>query len=122
MQRRWLGCSWVLALVLAGCGSSSQNQPPPPKKQVPKFAYVANYGSANVSAFGVSASTGALSPLTGSPYAAGGGPISTVLDPKSRFLYVLDPGSLLSVYSISTGGGLTEIAGSPFAIGLNAGG
>ena len=94
----------------------------PPKKLVPKFAYVAHYGSANVSAFGVNGSTGALSALPGSPCVAGGGPISAVLDPKLEFLYVVDHASLLSVYRINTGGGLTEIAGSPFAIGMNAGG
>jgi DNA-binding beta-propeller fold protein YncE len=43
-----------------------------------KFAYVANFGSANVSAYAINATTGALTALASSPIAAGIQPISIV--------------------------------------------
>ena len=39
-----------------------------------KFAYVANYGSNNVSAYTIDATSGALKKVKGSPFAAGTGP------------------------------------------------
>ncbi len=54
-----------------------------------KFAYVANYTSDNVSAYS-HGSNGALTELKslGSPFAAGGGPISVTVDPTGKFVYV----------------------------------
>ena len=40
-----------------------------------KFAYVTNQGSANVSAYPIIATSGALTPVAGSPFAAGSGPV-----------------------------------------------
>ncbi|MFH1147246.1 MAG: hypothetical protein V1736_06015 [Pseudomonadota bacterium] len=45
------------------------------------FAYVANYGANTVSAYSINASTGALTTVAGSPFAAGGQPISIAVDP-----------------------------------------
>jgi hypothetical protein len=42
------------------------------------FAYVANFISDDVSAYSIDASTGALTPVAGSPFAEGLGPISVV--------------------------------------------
>ena len=42
------------------------------------FAYVANFGSNNVLAYSINATTGALTPVTGSPFTAGSGPNSVV--------------------------------------------
>ena len=36
-----------------------------------KFAYVGNDGSNNISAYAIDANTGALTPVTGSPFSAG---------------------------------------------------
>jgi 6-phosphogluconolactonase (cycloisomerase 2 family) len=36
-----------------------------------KFAYAANYGSANVSAYAINGTTGALTAVAGSPFVAG---------------------------------------------------
>jgi 6-phosphogluconolactonase len=36
-----------------------------------KFVYAANYGSNNVSAFSIDRRTGALTPISGSPFLAG---------------------------------------------------
>ncbi|MGC9237930.1 MAG: beta-propeller fold lactonase family protein, partial [Thiomonas sp.] len=43
------------------------------------FAYVANAGSNNVSAYSINATTGALTPVAGSPFAAGNLPLSVVV-------------------------------------------
>lgn len=63
-----------------------------------KFVYVANYdvanyGSANVSAYSINATTGALTALAGSPFTAGANPGSVTVDPSGKFLYVTNIGS-----------------------------
>jgi DNA-binding beta-propeller fold protein YncE len=55
-----------------------------------QFAYVANgfgSGANNVSAYAIDGTTGALTPVTGSPFAAGIGPVSvtTTTGPAARF-------------------------------------
>jgi DNA-binding beta-propeller fold protein YncE len=45
-----------------------------------KFAYVANAFGNNVSAYSIGAN-GALTPVTGSPFAAGTAPFSVAVDP-----------------------------------------
>ncbi len=52
-----------------------------------KFLYVANFnfgapGSSNISAYTIDAGTGALTPIAGSPFAAGGAPSSIVIGPQ----------------------------------------
>src|SRR2546430_15185525 len=121
MRKLWLCWSILLTLGLAGCGGSSSNPTPISKKLVPKFAYVANSSTANVSAFTVNPSTGALTAVAGSPFVAGSGPITLAVDPASKFLYVANKGSFdISVFSINIGtGALTSIPGSPFTGGEN---
>ncbi|MGH7985387.1 MAG: hypothetical protein ACREQX_03765, partial [Candidatus Binataceae bacterium] len=48
------------------------------KAATQEFAYVANEGSGNVSAYTIDATTGALTPISGSPFAAGADPISVI--------------------------------------------
>jgi hypothetical protein len=53
-----------------------------------KFAYVANVGGeapGNVSAYTINSTTGALSPVLGSPFAAGRIPFSVAADPSGKF-------------------------------------
>jgi 6-phosphogluconolactonase (cycloisomerase 2 family) len=79
-----------------------------------KFLYLLNTSAATVSAYTASASTGALMPVTGSPFPTSAGPNGLIVEPTGRFLYV---GSSLGAdaYSIDpTTGTLTLIAGSPF--------
>ncbi|MGA2639719.1 MAG: beta-propeller fold lactonase family protein [Spirochaetia bacterium] len=86
---------------------------------VKRFLYVANYWSCDVSAFSVG-SDGALSQLSGSPFAAApsGYPYSIAVSPNSSFLYVANSNtSNISAYSIGSNGALTQLAGSPFAAG-----
>jgi 6-phosphogluconolactonase (cycloisomerase 2 family) len=81
-----------------------------------KFAYVANGTMDNIAAYSVDTTTGALTAIAGSPFAAGGGPVSTAVDPSGRFVYAANYRSYeVSAYSIdAVTGALTEIAGSPF--------
>jgi 6-phosphogluconolactonase len=82
-----------------------------------QFAYVANSNSANVSAYSIGAN-GALTPVAGSPFAAGSGPISVAVDPTGKFAYVVNQNNnTVSGYSIGADGSLTPVKGSPFATG-----
>ena len=79
-----------------------------------KFLYVLNTSAATVSAYTASASTGALMPVTGSPFPTSAGPNGLVVEPTGRFLYV-GGSSGADAYSIDpTTGALTLVAGSPF--------
>ncbi len=85
----------------------------------PKFAYAANNGSNNVSAYTINASTGFLTPITGSPFNAGMSPVIVTTDPLGKFAYVVNNGSNnVSAYTINASTGfLTPATGSPFAAG-----
>jgi 6-phosphogluconolactonase len=86
-----------------------------------KFVYVANLGAfplhGDVSAYAVNQDTGVLSPVAGTPFSAGFGPVFVVVDPKARFAYVANeilPGGI-SAYTINPSTGvLSTIIGSPF--------
>lgn len=86
----------------------------------PKFAYIANSSANSISAYAINAATGALTPVTGSPFAAGTLPISVATDPLGRFVYVANQSSgNISAYTINTRtGALTAVAGSPFLTGM----
>src|SRR6516225_7083650 len=85
----------------------------------PEFVYVANANSNNVSGYTLNPTTGALTPISGSPFAAGSGPFSVAVDPTGKFAYVANETSNnVSGYTINpTTGALTAIAGSPFVAG-----
>jgi 6-phosphogluconolactonase (cycloisomerase 2 family) len=88
-----------------------------------QFAYVVNSFSAggigNVSAYTINATTGALTPVPGSPFAAGSGPFSVAVSANGQFAYVANVFSNdVSAYTINaTTGALTPVPGSPFAAG-----
>src|ERR1700729_2809441 len=73
-----------------------------------EFAFVANWGSADVSAYSVG-TNGALTPVPGSPFAAGSEPAAITVDPGDKFAYIANSNaSSISAYSIdSTTGALT---------------
>jgi 6-phosphogluconolactonase len=85
----------------------------------PKFAYVANSSDNTISAYTINNSTGALSAVAGSPFAAGESPGSVTVDPSGRFVFVANftgglYGGAVSAYTInSSTGALREVAGSP---------
>ncbi|SFS17417.1 6-phosphogluconolactonase, cycloisomerase 2 family [Granulicella pectinivorans] len=82
--------------------------------------YIARSGTgAGVTAYTIS-SNGALNSVSGSPFAAGGGPYSVVIDATGDYLYAGNrTDGTISGYTIATSGALTPISGSPFASGVN---
>ncbi|MFT4111858.1 lactonase family protein [Silvibacterium sp.] len=86
------------------------------------FVYVVNQntsaGAGTISAFSVNTSTGALTTVSGSPFAAGVTPNSSVSDPTSRFYYVTDSSTnQLIAYTIGSTGALTPLENGPFSTG-----
>jgi 6-phosphogluconolactonase len=93
-----------------------------------KFAYVANQGSSpdfsgTVLGYKIDPSTGALTPIAGSPFPANALPFSVTVDPNGKFAYVANfdsntGSSTVSGYTIEPcTGALTATAGSPFPAG-----
>jgi DNA-binding beta-propeller fold protein YncE len=91
-----------------------------------KFLYVPAKSAAQILGFSIG-SSGALSPLAGSPFslgtATGTVAYAPILDPSSKFLFVPSnvttgtPMPGLSAFTIdSTSGALTAVAGSPYPI------
>ena len=83
-------------------------------------------GTANandvVTGFAVDPTTGALTQIAGSPFAAGKDPGHIASDPKGKFLFTANSqDNTVSAFTIDgTSGALTPIAGSPFAAGGGA--
>jgi 6-phosphogluconolactonase len=87
----------------------SASNPPP---------YTATLG--NISAFNIDSTTGALTPILGSPFTstAGTGPTAIVVDPTGRFVYAASPGSSDAIWCFAitpTNGELVAAAHSPFS-------
>jgi 6-phosphogluconolactonase len=96
------------------------------------FLYVANSGSNDVSAFSicdkvvttcgnVNAPDGTLTPVAGSPFPAGQGPVAIAVDPAFNFLYVVDQqSSQVSGYLFGAGSGvLTPLATPALSTGTS---
>ena len=91
-----------------------------------RFVYAGNYGYGtsivgssglgSVSAYTINTTTGALTPVSGSPFAAGYGLNWLVIHPSGKYLYAVNQGSNnVSGFAIDqTSGGLTPVLGSPF--------
>ena len=84
-----------------------------------RFAYVTNGGANSVSRYDINASTGALTPVPGSPFAAGSIPFSVAVSSDGQFAYVANnAGNNVSAYTIdATTGALTLVPDLPFAAG-----
>ena len=80
------------------------------------YVYVANNGSANLSAYSVNTTTGKLTKVTGSPFAMPNKsiyPEYVAIDPTGGYLYVTARG--IFAYAIdAASGALTLVPGSPF--------
>ena len=86
-----------------------------------QFVYVTDYGS-GVSGYTINPTTGALTAITGSPFATAGThpSYSVAIDPTGHFAYMANAGGTISGFAInSTTGALTPITGSPFPAGTN---
>lgn len=127
------------AAILTGCGggsgssalmtSSGVGSGPPGE-----YLYAGDHDTGAISGFAIDKSTGALTPVAGSPYAITGpnnivGSGSIAVDPTGHFLFAgaaylqpfppTQPQNLLYVYSIDASTGvLNNLAGSPFALPL----
>jgi hypothetical protein len=87
-----------------------------------RFAFVTNYlSNGSVSGFSIDATTGALTPIPGSPFRAGDHPYRLTVAPSGRFLYAVNLNSNnVSAFTINaTTGALTPVPGSPFAVGTS---
>jgi hypothetical protein len=84
------------------------------------FAYVANQGDGTVSAYKIDSTTGVLSQLSNSPFAARSFPKSVTVDPSGKFAFAANAGDgNVSAYTIdSTTGALSQLSNSPFGGGL----
>lgn len=111
--------SIALLLSLNGCGSmSSGGSTMMNQSSAANLAFVSNSGSGTVSVFDVSTS-GSLSPVAGSPFAAGAGAEFMAFDAVHNFLFVSNQAAnSLSAFSVNTSSGmLTAVPGSPFTTG-----
>src|SRR6266436_6096857 len=87
-----------------------------------KFAYTTNDLTNDISAFTVDPATGSLTPVPGSPFAAGSFPFLVSVHPSGTFAYVPNsqPPFNISAYQIDrTTGALAPVSGSPFAAGVS---
>jgi len=84
-----------------------------------RFVYVANYDSSSISGYAINRTTGMLTSLPRSPFAAGQFPDALAITPSGQFLYTANAGSNdASAFAIdATTGALTAVPGSPFAVG-----
>ncbi len=87
-----LALGFIALIIASGCGGSSSTTPTPPPPPPPvvvtgaKYLYVANSGDNTISAFSLSA-TGALTPVQGSPLAAGVSPVTSLSSGSAGVLY-----------------------------------
>lgn len=81
-----------------------------------RYVYVSNEISNNIAVFGLNAATGALTAVSGSPFAASGtSPHSATVDPSGQFLFTANEISHdVSVYRLSPATGNPTAVGSPF--------
>jgi 6-phosphogluconolactonase (cycloisomerase 2 family) len=84
-----------------------------------QFLYAVNQAASTVSGYAITPGSGALTPVPGSPFAAGNQPRNLTVDPSSRFVYVANlADNNITGYGIgSSTGSLSVLAGSPFATG-----
>jgi len=117
MVRRVWCLSSILCMFLSGAAAL--------RAQNAGFVYVASLGEpGNVSAYAIDATTGALTPVSGSPFPAGLNSRSVAVDPTGHFAYVVNGSSALdfsgsiSAYTIDPEtGALTQVPGSPVPVG-----
>jgi len=85
-----------------------------------KFLYVANKSANMISVYTINQSTGALSEISGSPFATNALPYSLAFNPTGSVLYIGHESAAVqavSAYSVNTStGAITQISGSPFFV------
>ncbi|MBV9607970.1 MAG: choice-of-anchor D domain-containing protein, partial [Acidobacteria bacterium] len=80
------------------------------------FVYVLDTASNFLEGYAIAATTGALTPIPGSPFATGNTPAQVILDSSGKFVFVSNAGdNTISVFTADPNtGSLTPVAGSPF--------
>ena len=88
-----------------------------------KFAYTADNAGGKIYAYTIDQTSGALTPVSGSPYADGTAPAAVSLAPNGKFAFsASDSGTKVHAFTIDqTSGALTEVSGSPFSTGFTIG-
>jgi 6-phosphogluconolactonase len=87
------------------------------------FLYVANASSNNISVFTIDSGSGALTPVTGSPFSIGLSPMNMKLTPSGNFLYVSaasEPLGLIAGFSVNAG--VLQLIGTTSTEGVNPNG
>jgi 6-phosphogluconolactonase len=115
----------VIAAFFAACSAGGDGDGNPPPAGSGYYAYTANQGSHNVSAFKINTATGALTSVAGYTFAGDDSPESIAFDPTGKFAYIAsskyDRSGYVSAFTINAStGALTPVAGSPFAAGIGA--
>jgi 6-phosphogluconolactonase (cycloisomerase 2 family) len=91
-----------------------------------RFAYVGNFGDqqgenlpGDVSAYTIDPTSGALTPIAGSPFLRSSGAYAVAVAPSGEFGYVLGETSTneITAFSINPTTGVPTVAGSPFTLG-----
>lgn len=83
-----------------------------------RFVYVANNGvvpsdAGNISAYSINSANGSLTPVAGSPFAAGRNPTGVTANPAGTYLYAPNfEGQSISVFRIEASGALTSVGAS----------
>jgi 6-phosphogluconolactonase len=104
----------LVGLALAGCGDFFTDDS---TSTTAKFAFVANNGSGNASAYTVG-NNAALANAPGSPFGAATNPNAIDADASGRFVYVANNAGGISAYTINRDtGALGAVSGSPFTPG-----
>jgi len=116
MRFRWLA-SVVMAVSICfwmGCGGSSTAGT--------TSMYVATQGSAQIFGYRSNINSGNLSSINGSPFIAGAGATSIVIDPTHAFAFVANTGtSDISRFSISANGTLVAMSPNQALVGTPGG-
>ncbi len=109
IRRPWFKIWSALAIALIATPSHAQ------------FLYVTNVADATVSGYKIKPGSGELTPIAGSPFAAGGSLRGVAVDPSGRFAYVAQNSEddVLGYTINPSTGALTPIPGSPFLAGVN---
>jgi 6-phosphogluconolactonase len=86
-----------------------------------KFVVVVNQATNSVSVFSLNSGTGALTEVSGSPFATGNLPNPVAIDPSGKFVFVGNTGgNSLSAYTIDLSGTLTPVTGTPIQLAANS--
>ena len=70
-----------------------------------QFAYAGNNSTGDVSAYTVNSSTGALTPVAGSPWSTGGNTSDLAILPSGRVLYATVENGTVAAFSINAATG-----------------